>query len=1013
MSSRGRATKGPQHAHKGKGGPAAAQPTTASSSSAGPTPAAQLDSPPPSAPAATETAVMASSPPAVASAGPVAMRRKGFGAMCNVGMVVWVGCLLAGLLVAPAAIADPSGGGRGGAGLGGIVGRGGAGAGEIGTGIVGMGGFVWGTLVGVLLWAWAIARICLSLKISFSRVVLSGIVWLCLGWFLFHATAIIFGAPVFYHFEQTMQWSMIMALFCLVPAGIFMSDHTYVWLLHNEKAAYARIFLVPATLCSLFGAWIGAFVIPLDWDRPWQVWPTPCTYEMGALVSPDAPPTSPHLDVVIDAKSQFVALAFAASPVNSIENRNDVTTALRRFRSRNNIRAGRCDAHVIAVVGSLMRHIGENHVVRPHRHMVMSLDATPSDADAGHSGREVRLHVWIDLSPTLGVVHSQVVVTPPQLWLLSPIDVCCDGGKEERWFVFNDYRWPTTEDVLRVMDHCGKAHGVLARLSAINDRYITFLVCNTKWLVIGFYTHMKILRINSNRWVVPKSCDNGEEISDEDAMILSDTNPGFVPVSVPFSGSLWYRHVSFLADSEDQILMLAGGVRTVYSDFAHLVDLNASFETMSLSVISTHRLPSGLANVECAGEVLVARPEVIPGIFRVYDAKTEEFIHTFPKGSTVVLAGPDCVCETHETTTGTYDILHIKSLGKPLYSLPSTTTVHTDQLSGVLATTETAQHHRRVTTEATATTPPPVLTVKFQDAITGSVIAVLRAPNMRAWSPYEGGKVQSYPAHNCVKVPNQLDDQLAHAHNDHEKSRLSDNIQQPLFADNQYVARPKGKGTVTSAASNSRQGRCCFVGLLPNWVVAELIGRRWVCAVERAALSTFTDRPGEFLGWIRPDKVVQYWADWLDKEINSIVVACPRGGNKQKLARTPGIDGRSKPMVVCNRLWIVLLAMTNSEPMFAVWKVLDSGIAEQSVKWMNPSKKPRLNRPSDSDTNKQYHLTNQPTPCITLQHRPGTQAVVAGCGLIATSTVGYVDATPKDLSRLRGHTYHTSLFSSL
>ena len=24
------------------------------------------------------------------------------------------------------------------------------------------------------------------------------------------------------------------------------------------------------------GAWCGAMVIPLDWDRPWQKWPVPC-----------------------------------------------------------------------------------------------------------------------------------------------------------------------------------------------------------------------------------------------------------------------------------------------------------------------------------------------------------------------------------------------------------------------------------------------------------------------------------------------------------------------------------------------------------------------------------------------------------------------------------------------------------------------------------------------------------------------------------------------------------------
>lgn len=32
---------------------------------------------------------------------------------------------------------------------------------------------------------------------------------------------------------------------------------------------------------ALFGTWLGAFVIPLDWDRWWQEWPLPCIF--GAI----------------------------------------------------------------------------------------------------------------------------------------------------------------------------------------------------------------------------------------------------------------------------------------------------------------------------------------------------------------------------------------------------------------------------------------------------------------------------------------------------------------------------------------------------------------------------------------------------------------------------------------------------------------------------------------------------------------------------------------------------------
>lgn len=38
----------------------------------------------------------------------------------------------------------------------------------------------------------------------------------------------------------------------------------------SEIYAYAQV------VCTLTGAWIGAIVLPLDWERDWQVWPISC-----------------------------------------------------------------------------------------------------------------------------------------------------------------------------------------------------------------------------------------------------------------------------------------------------------------------------------------------------------------------------------------------------------------------------------------------------------------------------------------------------------------------------------------------------------------------------------------------------------------------------------------------------------------------------------------------------------------------------------------------------------------
>ena len=34
--------------------------------------------------------------------------------------------------------------------------------------------------------------------------------------------------------------------------------------------------------CTVVGAWVGAFPIPLDWDRPWQRWPISCIFGLIA-----------------------------------------------------------------------------------------------------------------------------------------------------------------------------------------------------------------------------------------------------------------------------------------------------------------------------------------------------------------------------------------------------------------------------------------------------------------------------------------------------------------------------------------------------------------------------------------------------------------------------------------------------------------------------------------------------------------------------------------------------------
>jgi len=82
--------------------------------------------------------------------------------------------------------------------------------------------------------------------------------------------AICFGAPLFQTAHQTLLLStfigflLILSLQKTTPLKV-PSVH---WLAHLLNPISNRL--------AIIGAWMGAFVIPLDWDRDWQVWPVPC-----------------------------------------------------------------------------------------------------------------------------------------------------------------------------------------------------------------------------------------------------------------------------------------------------------------------------------------------------------------------------------------------------------------------------------------------------------------------------------------------------------------------------------------------------------------------------------------------------------------------------------------------------------------------------------------------------------------------------------------------------------------
>ncbi|KYQ94299.1 phosphatidylinositol glycan [Tieghemostelium lacteum] len=102
-----------------------------------------------------------------------------------------------------------------------------------------------------------------------------------IGTLIFYFISILYGAPFFTSIFRTLCFGLLISSMTAVPSAIILGSNPQNWKDLYFYPSHNSIFDTCCTivvLCSLFGAWIGAFAIPLDWDRPWQVWPISCVY---------------------------------------------------------------------------------------------------------------------------------------------------------------------------------------------------------------------------------------------------------------------------------------------------------------------------------------------------------------------------------------------------------------------------------------------------------------------------------------------------------------------------------------------------------------------------------------------------------------------------------------------------------------------------------------------------------------------------------------------------------------
>ncbi|XP_071509762.1 phosphatidylinositol-glycan biosynthesis class F protein-like [Diadema antillarum] len=108
---------------------------------------------------------------------------------------------------------------------------------------------------------------------------------LCFSFILFHTVAVLYGAPLTESVQETAIFAVLLTTLVALPTFFMIgTDGEQFNRIFKSRKLQAGIetALVYIVVASLLGAWLGAFPIPLDWDRPWQKWPISCC--IGALI---------------------------------------------------------------------------------------------------------------------------------------------------------------------------------------------------------------------------------------------------------------------------------------------------------------------------------------------------------------------------------------------------------------------------------------------------------------------------------------------------------------------------------------------------------------------------------------------------------------------------------------------------------------------------------------------------------------------------------------------------------
>eukprot|EP00897_Mesotaenium_endlicherianum_P008061 jgi/Mesen1/7283/ME000373S06358 len=92
---------------------------------------------------------------------------------------------------------------------------------------------------------------------------------------------------------STLHWALLVSALTVVPCAAVLGTDGDSWrrVVSGRPAGAVESSLARVGEGALLGAWLGAWPMPLDWERPWQEWPITPTcgllggYLVGLVIS--------------------------------------------------------------------------------------------------------------------------------------------------------------------------------------------------------------------------------------------------------------------------------------------------------------------------------------------------------------------------------------------------------------------------------------------------------------------------------------------------------------------------------------------------------------------------------------------------------------------------------------------------------------------------------------------------------------------------------------------------------